>query len=174
MPHLSRALRPRPSARADNRGFTIIELAVAVFVVGLVSAVAMPTFKRLTIAAQTTAVVNDLRVFAAAFQSYAQQNNAYPPEAGIGVMPTGMTGTLGTTSWRRITPIGGRYNWDNNVRHAGTRYRAAIGIRTQTTNRVTTDRTHLLAIDSRIDDGNLATGNFFLGAGNEPVFIIER
>ena len=123
---------------------------------------------------KASAVVNDLRTFAGAFQTYAQQTGGYPPESGTGVMPPLMVGSLGNTSWLRITPIGGKYNWEFNRTAAGVKYRAGIGLRTQGTNRVSTSNGQLLAIDRLIDDGNLATGNFFIGTGNEPFYVVER
>jgi hypothetical protein len=85
-----------------------------------------------------------------------------------------MADALGATAWRRITPLGGYYNWEYNRISAGVRYTAGIGIRTKGEDRVTTDLSHLLAIDRLIDDGNLSTGSFFIGIGNEPFLAIER
>ena len=147
---------------------------VVVTIISVLAAFAMPASRRIATSARAAATVNDLRVFATAFQTYAQQNSNYPPSAGIGVMPPLMAGALNQTAWRRITPIRGCYKWNLDTVHAGTRYRASISLRTQGTNRVSNDRSQLLAIDRAIDDGNLATGVFFIGAGNEPVFIIER
>jgi prepilin-type N-terminal cleavage/methylation domain-containing protein len=157
------------------RGFTIVELMVVVTIIALLAALALPAARRAGMSAKASAVANDLRVFATAFGTYTQQAGSYPPEAAVGVMPPLMVGsTLGQTSWLRKTPIGGNYNWDNAQAHAGITPRAAIAINSNGSNLVTTDRTQLLMIDRRIDDGNLATGNFFLGAHNEPVFIVER
>lgn len=157
-----------------RRAFTIVEVAVAATIIGVLAAISMPAFKRLVMSTRAAAVVNDLRVFSAAFQNHAQQSGNYPPNAGIGVMPPTMAGSLNQAGWMRVTPVNGRYKWNYNTTHAGTRYRASIGIRTQGANRVSNDLPQLLAIDRRIDDGNLTTGAFFIGAGNEPVFIIER
>jgi prepilin-type N-terminal cleavage/methylation domain-containing protein len=158
----------------DCRGFSIVELAVVVSIMSMIGSIAMPTFQRLTLNTRAAAAANDLRVFAAAFQTQAQQAGGFPPEAGIGVMPPLMRGALGDTAWLRVTPVKGYYDWDYNRSHRGTRYRAAIGIRTKGANRVSNDQRQLVAIDRKLDDGNLSTGNFFLGSGNEPIFIIER
>ncbi len=147
---------------------------VVVTIVSVLAAFAMPTFKRIATSARATATANDLRVFAAAFQSYGQQTANYPPSAGIGVLPPLMADALKRTAWQRVTPIRGHYKWNLNTVHAGTRYRASISLRTQGTNRVSNDQSQLLAIDRAIDDGNLATGVFLIGAGNEPAYIVER
>ena len=147
---------------------------VVVTIISLLVAIAMPAAKRTGQAARASAVANDLRVFATAFSTYAQQNGGYPPESAVAVMPPVMAGALGNSAWLRTTPIGGNYNWDNSRTHGNVTPRAAISINSNGTNLVTTDLNQLLAIDRRIDDGNLVTGNFFLGANNEPVYIIER
>lgn len=147
---------------------------VVVTIIGLLASLSMPAAKRAGQSARASAVANDLRVFATAFTTQAQQSGNFPPETTVGVLPPLMVGALGNSAWRRKTPIGGLYNWDFNRNHGGTVFRAAIAISRSGTNLVTTDTQQLLAIDRRIDDGNLATGNFRRGAASEPVFIIER
>ncbi len=159
---------------APAGGFSLVEIGMATLIIGVLASLAMPALQRTLQATRVSAVANDLRTFAAAFQHYAQQNGHYPPDADIGVMPPLMEGSLGTSSWTHVTPIGGYYNWEYNRISAGVQYRAGIGIRTKLPSSVTTDRTLLLAIDRLIDDGNLATGSFFLGIGNEPFLAIER
>lgn len=164
----------RWSSFRDERALTLVEMMVVVLIVGMLASLSMPAIKRATQSARTSAIVNDLRVFYSAFGNHAQQAGSYPPETAVGVMPPLMVDQLKTSSWQRKTPIGGLYNWDNNRNHGGTRYRAAIAISRSGTNRVTADNAQLLSIDRKIDDGNLRTGNFRLGAASEPVYIIER
>lgn len=164
----NRNLRVRPC------GFTIVELMVVVTIISLLAAMSLPAARRASQSAKASAVANDLRVFATAFTTQAQQAGSYPADTAVGVLPTVMVGALGNSAWRRKTPIGGLYNWDFNINHGGITYRAAIAINTSGTNLVTTDTAQLLAIDRRIDDGNLTTGNFRRGASNEPVYVIER
>lgn len=144
-----------------------------VTIIGFLAAMALPASKRANQSARASTVANDLRVFATAFTTQAHQAGAYPPEVAVGVVPPLMVGALGDSAWLRRTPIGGLYNWDYNCNHAGVVYRAAIAISRSGTNLVTTDNALLLAVDRRIDDGNLATGNFRLGVNNDPVYIIE-
>lgn len=162
------------NARHVERGFTLLELMVVVCIVSVLSALLLPMAKRSGQAARASTVANDLRVFATAFTTYAQQNGRYPPEAAVGVMPPVMVDSLAKTSWLRVTPIGGKYNWDYARTHGKVAPRAAISINASGAFTVTTDNAQLLAIDRKIDDGNLATGNFYKGASSLPVYIIER
>lgn len=161
----------RPAAA----GFSLVELAVVVTIISVLAAIAVPTTKNLVFRARSSAVQNDLRVFAGAFQTYAQEKGDWPAGNGIpGAFPAGMEGLLGATNWQRPTPIGGNYTWDPNSLHQGTRYRGVIVISTTPDNPVTSDRMQLLDLDRLIDDGNLDSGNFLLGFRNYPIFVLEH
>jgi type II secretory pathway pseudopilin PulG len=139
------------------------------------AAIAVPALKRNMISARTSAVMNDLRVFAGAFQTYAQEHGDWPPGGGSpGTYPPGMEGYLGPTNWSRATPIGGNYQFATQSPQLGGRYAAVIIIATNGQNVVTVDANQLADIDKKLDDGNLSTGNFFLGYRNYPVFVLEH
>lgn len=147
---------------------------VVVLIISLLMLAAIPTFRKIQRRAKTAAVVNDFRTFAAAFDSYAAEKGSWPAETAAGVMPPEMIERFKDVVWTRTTPIGGKYNWDYNQLHAGTRYKAAIVIEGTTDAPLVFDGDQLLDIDEKFDDGNLSTGNFILGAGMNPVYIIER
>lgn len=163
------------TCRCRRGGFSLIELSITVGILAVLFALAVPLAKRLLQQARVAAVDNDLRVFSAAFRTYAVERGDWPPGEGMpGALPPGMAGYLDLTYWQRRSPIGGNYAWDANSLHQGTRYRGVIVIASSPDNPVTGDRTQLLAIDRTLDDGDLATGNFLLGYGNHPVFVLER
>jgi hypothetical protein len=119
--------------------------------------------------------MNDLRVYSGAFQAYAQEHGDWPPGGGApGVFPAGMEGYLSQTNWGRTTPIGGNYQFATQSPQGGGRYAAVIIIASSGTATVSSDAVQLTDIDKKLDDGNLATGNFFLGYRNYPVFVLEH
>ncbi|HXQ81288.1 MAG TPA: hypothetical protein VN775_08255 [Opitutaceae bacterium] len=124
---------------------------------------------------RSSVVMNDLRVYAGAFQAYAQEHGDWPP-GGMppGVFPPGMEGYLSQTNWGRVTPIGGFYQFATQSPQGGGRYAAVIIIASVGANTVTSDSIQLSDIDRKLDDGNLSTGNFFLGFRNYPVFVLEH
>jgi prepilin-type N-terminal cleavage/methylation domain-containing protein len=160
------------SIRRKTAAFSLVEIMVVVTIISMLAAMGVPALKNVQRRTVATAIGNDLRAFAAAFDVYAHETGDWPAEAAEGVFPTEMANRIKSTDWLRTTPLGGQYNWDNNQTHAGTRYRAAIAISSTASAPFVPDVDLLEAIDSVIDDGNLATGNFRIGADDEPVFII--
>jgi type II secretory pathway pseudopilin PulG len=144
-------------------------------VIGILAAAAVPALKKNALNARSSAVMNDLRVYAGAFQAYAQEHGDWPPGGGApGVFPAGMDGYLNQTNWSRTTPIGGNYQFATQSPQGGNRYTAVIIIASVANNPVSSDANQLNDIDGKLDDGNLATGNFFLGYRNYPVFVLEN
>jgi prepilin-type N-terminal cleavage/methylation domain-containing protein len=172
---------PRPVRMVNRRSiprsaaaFTLIELMVAVTILSLLILVAVPAYQKIQRKARTAAIVNDLRVFAAAFQAHAH-DSGWPPETPAGVVPAGMTGEeLKADVWLRPTPIGGNFDWENNQLYYAVHYQAIIAITDTPAAPMLVDLEQLLDIDRAIDDGDLSTGNFRLGFGNGVIFIIEN
>lgn len=170
----ARQLRLRPGQFATTRGFTLVEILVVVMIISLLAMLAIPSVQIVQRRARSSAVINDFRVFAAAFETYAHENGAFPDETDAAVVPTGMETMLKTDAWQRVTPIGGHYNWENNQMHFGVRYKAAITITGTADAPLVLDVNQLTDIDKAIDDGDLYNGNFRLGAGLCPLFVIEK
>lgn len=143
---------PHRPPRPRRRGFTLVEIMIVVVIIGLLAAMAIPAFRRVRESAQNARFVSDLRTFSQAFETYSMKNGAWPPNAGTGVVPAGMTGELNDAAW--TTPknsVGGRWNWDLNLNGN------AAGI--SVTNATASDA-QMAAIDAKIDDGDLSTGRF--------------
>lgn len=179
--HATGALR---DARACQRGFSLVEIMMVVLIISLLGMFAVPTLQRVQRRSKAAAIVNDFRVFAAAFEAAAHQNGSWPAEAAAGTMPAGMTSDLKVDAWLRTTPMGGKYNWDNTQTHFGSpspfRPQAAIAISATASAPLTLDVPMLLELEAAIDGesqasvSNLLTGNFRIGAGLCPLFIIQQ
>ena len=165
---------PAPARSSPGRGgFALVELMVVVTIISLLAMVALPALARVQRRTKSTAVMNDFRVFASAFDNYAQELGRWPPETGPGILPSGMRTRLKAAAWTRTTPMGGKYNWEYNQLHRGIRYRAAITIKATAAASLSVDWNQLADLDRAFDDGNLLTGNFQIGTGNVPLFIIQ-
>lgn len=176
MPALSLRSRliGRQTIPRSTSGVGLIELLVVVTILSFLMMLALPSYQRIQRKTRASTVVNDFRVFTAVFQAYAHETGTWPAEAAAGVVPTGITSLdLQTDVWEHATPIGGKFDWENNQTHSGTKYRAALVLTATTEAPMIIDLDLFQELDVALDDGNLATGNFRLGFGNCPLFIIE-
>jgi prepilin-type N-terminal cleavage/methylation domain-containing protein len=155
----------RPPQR-HRAGFTLVEIMIVVVIIGLLAAMAIPMFGRVREHTQNSRFISDLRTFAQAFETYAMKNGSWPPNAGTGVVPAGMTGELKDSAWN--TPknsVGGRWNWDTSNSYGGAAVISCVS--------ATASDTQMTAIDAMIDDGDLSSGNF-QKLNNRFVYILEH
>lgn len=163
-----------PPANPPQRCRVLLKLAVVIAVICVGCAIATPFIHRQLIAHRAEIVANDLQGFKKAFRQYALAQGSWPAATSApGEIPAGMTTLLQNTPWPRETHIGGRYTWDLGTLHRDHYYTAAISIRPIDGSPVSSDREQLLQLDRKIDDGDLATGRFFLGFHNFPVYVLE-
>ncbi len=86
----------RTRARPDGRrgGFSLVELLMAVSIVGILAGLAIPNMRNMTFRARATTVAADIEVLRLATLQYNADRNAWPPETGPGVVPTELSGFL--------------------------------------------------------------------------------
>lgn len=152
----------------------MVELMVVLTIISMLVTVIAPSYNRIQRKARASALVNDFRVYSAVFLSHAHEVGSWPSETPAGVVPSEVkSNEMKGENWTRITPIGGKFDWEYNQMHNGVRYRAAIAIADTVGAPLLVDLEMFREMDRSLDDGNLNTGNFVLGFGNSPVLILE-
>ncbi len=168
----SLSARPRRAAVQTRAAFTLIQVMMSLAIGSMVMTFAVPKVKQAEMHSRATIIAADLRTFATAFETYAQEKGNWPTEVEAGITPPEMTDRLNNTAWARITPIGGQYNWDSNQMHGGVRYRAAICVSETDIAPLPINEEMLTEIDKLMDDGNLNTGNVRIGVNYDLLFIV--
>jgi len=163
-------------SRRSRAGFSLVEIMVVVLIISVLAMLAVPAFSRIQRKAKTSVIVNDFRVFGGAFETYSQEMGKWPAEAAAGVYPAGMDQRLNPIKWLRVTPMGGKYDWEYKQLHFGITYAAAIAISSATGAPLTLDIVQLTDLEHAIDGAsqlNWLGGNFHIGSGLNPLFIIQ-
>lgn len=165
---------PRPSHANPNGGFSLTEVAVALCIVGLLAALALPVIETAVRRVRVNAVANDLRVFSDAFRLHLAQTAQLPPTQPVAATtPAGMEAELGTGAWQRRTPLGGRYRWEQTQALRGEVLTGCIVIEHAGENRVRAGYEQLSALDRLLDDGNLLTGALRVTQYPQLVLILQ-
>jgi len=168
-----RLLMFTPRRTSRTRAFTLVEVMVVVVIIGLLAAMSLPAYRRITMRSKTAAVVSDLRAFSTAFITYSLQNGRWPADASPQEIPPEMAGAL-ATAFAGKSPIGGVYKWNYDVSADGITAKAAIIIETVGSDVISDDADLRDMIDAEMDDGVGATGNVRVGSTNSLVYIIEK
>ncbi len=133
-----------------KKGFTLVEIMIAVVIIGLLLSLAVPAVVKVFGKSTVTRFISDLKVVSNAFEYFSFEKGFYPPEASAGEMPVGMTGYLRDFPWGLTTCIGGQWDWQNDETVSG-------GIAVQDHD---LSEDMLKSIDEEVDDGDLNAGNF--------------
>src|SRR5512140_2141368 len=72
---------------ASDAGFTLIELLIVVAIIGIIAAIAVPSFLKMKTRSKTAVIAVDYHSVRDAALQYNLDNNIYPPDTGPGVYP---------------------------------------------------------------------------------------
>jgi prepilin-type N-terminal cleavage/methylation domain-containing protein len=158
-------------ARTDRRkaGFSLVEIMIAVAIIGLLVMLAYPALNKIQRSARNARFISDVRVFSQSFESYSMETGLWPPNAGSGVVPVNMANNVRKTNWVAPTSVGGQWNWDAGAIASSFGFFAGISV----VNSTASDA-QMALIDRRIDDGDLNTGLFRKVTSNRFSYILQE
>jgi type IV pilus assembly protein PilA len=105
--------RIRTRGAAGDRGFTLIELLVVVVIIGILVAIATPTYLNYRKGAANKSAASDVRGAITAVEQFYTDNNVYPDDVvGTKGNPVTLTTTGGTNQTVNVSP-GNTVQFDN-------------------------------------------------------------
>ena len=152
-------------------GFTLVEIAIVVVIIGILAALAIPAFKKSRDSAKISAFENDLRIYEQDFETFELENKFFPPSQPIaGQLPVGMEDRMRDT-WKLRSPIGGTYRWVYTTEDNPSERSAYIEILNSGDHPISISLDRLKEIDDDLDDGNPATGHIRLTGLNIRYYV---
>lgn len=161
--------------KCEQSGFSIIELAVVVLIIGILAALAIPFFAMIVERSRFSTLASDLRTYGDAYRTYAMEHDgAYPPDhTAAGAIDPLMAEYI-PMRWIERTPIGGAYTWRFDSHPDAARERAYIEIVQELPdNRFNVELKDIVRLDEQIDDGNLATGHLQVAFGDRVRYYVK-
>jgi type II secretory pathway pseudopilin PulG len=144
---------------------------IVVAIIGILAALAIPAFRILVKKSRFSTLANDLRVHGGAIHRYAMEIGDYPSTyASSGTIIPGLEGYL-SSSWKEPSPIGGVYTWVYTQQPAPEARNAYIQIIETGSAPFAVGLSDIVALDKRIDDGNLATGYLQVAGSRLRYFV---
>lgn len=138
-----------------GKGFTLVEIMVAVAVIGLLASIAVPSFRKVQLNSSAARVMNDLRVYSGAFQRFNLEFGYWPEPQPAGTLPAEMDGYINRQSFELRNSLRCQWKWEVFDHVVG------IGMEPPLATLPV-----LELVDERFDDGSLASGRLRIQSGS--------
>lgn len=135
----------------SKKGFTLIEIMIVVAIIGVLSAIAVPSMLDAGNKTRARRFAREIQTAGQAFVQYSFDHGEYPKDCMPSQMPMGMANYLKGFPWTEDTVIGGQWDWDFGQFST----RAGVSVYNPNWN-----DEQMKMIDAVMDDGDLSSGQF--------------
>lgn len=139
----------------NRAGFTLVEIMVVVLLIGLLNAIAIPSFRHVQEETYANRLANDFRVIRDSLEFAISELGEAPRDRNPGRMPAELQPYLPSEAMR-MSVTQARWDWEN---WTGKKRDFKLGM-TLRMRRGLEDDALMTRVDSIFDDGDLKTGSF--------------
>ncbi len=160
----------------QRNGWTIVELAIVVAIIGILAALAVPMYKMIVTRSKISSLASDLRVHSESITRYALETGTYPTSQIIQDNASGIGSDLDdflSNSWYEPTPIGGEYTLNTTNLADGKLKDVYIQIAGTGNHPMTVGYEGLLKLDKEIDDGSPGSGFVRISGSRVRYYIVN-
>ena len=145
--------------KGDRTGWSLVEIAIVVTIIGILAALAIPMFMILTKRSRISTLANDFRIHSQAILRYAMEEDVFPSDFDHTNIPKDAEGyPVVGASWKEPSPVGGFFSWEFNNAGDPNASNGFIQIKETAQHPLNVELSDIRKLDDRLDDGNLSTG----------------
>ena len=157
--------------KQHRSGFSLVELAIAVSIIGILAALAIPLYNLIMVRSRISTLASDLRSHADAILRYTMEVGEYPDSFGSGSIPSELQGFL-PNAWLESSAIGGEYSWHKDSAADGTD--AYIQVSPTSESPFAVGYNDLLKLDEEIDDGSAGKGYLRISGSRVRYYVSQK
>lgn len=153
----------RKNTIQSKKGFTLIEMMIAVVIIGILASIIVPFFRKYVRASRATTFANDIRLLSDAGNQYSLESGWWIDTSAPGAYPSELTGYFSRQKFELGSSLGGEWFFDQ---YDNSDFTSAVGV-----SRPAESDEVFAMVDKRIDDGNLSTG-LFQKVGSDRYYLV--